>query len=548
MNSRRPHSRFTWRGAALFVTGAALVAAAWGLAEARHHWRQNAKYSTEKRPPLAVVPRVPEQPNPDSKVAETSASTSPNRAKVEPDARDKLAKLTARLERDSENVEALRDRGLIYYETGDFDQAEVDLALTLKLAPSQPSVWAAYGYLKQLRNRPDDAIVAYDTAIDLGLKNAEVFCNRAELRRKSKQYRDAIADWNAAIALLPHEGGSKRERELRFQLYNGRGCSWAALGSFDKALQDFEQLAELQPNWPFPHAEVARVHFARHDYDQFTSCLWRAIRLNPDDAGKDYELATDSQLSADALSHGEEQVRMMLKDRPALAEHVSPGDEIWTWTVRRFGGEGTGMLVDWNSSDPSPFEADFGRSRTAGHAQIRVREVLPASPSGQADRFQRFWVRVVFELHNVGASADFRCIDRKATSGDIGREEYVFAKCRTEDRAAERTRAFYLKLFLPLLRSKNKNLSATSAHQWYCFAFHPNDDARKSYWQARPHWAYYSTWFDLLRAEAEFKRGQFVQMTDHLDLVETQKNHLTSQQSDSLRYWRDLLREVQAAK
>ena len=539
MNSpgQHPERRRTisWRPIALFTVVAAIVAL--GLLAANLKWRRTTTNHTE--PPRAVAAAVnsDESSNPAEQRDEIPNTSDVDEVSAEPAGSAALSDLNIRLGRDPDDIEALIERGVVYYRRRDLEKSEADLALAAKLAPRNPRVWATYGYLQELRQRSDDAVAAYDKAISLGSKNVEILGNRAELRRKSKQYTDAIADWTTAIESLPEEVGSARERVLRSKFYYSRGCTWAALGRFDEALRDFEYFAELEPELPFPRAEIARVRFAQQEYEKFTASMLEAIRLNPDDAGQDYEPVTDRPLSAEAVKHGEEQVRKMLNDRPALAEHIVSGDEVWTWAVRKFAGEDTGTLVHWNASDPSPFEADSGNFRNDGHAQIRVAGVRADSSSEQKGSFERLWRCVVIELHKVAASETFRRIFQQALDGQISREEYILAICTTEDRSKQRTRAFYLKLFLPWMRSKN--LSPTSANNWYCFEFFRNDLARKAFWQRQRRWGYNSAWFDVLRARSAFERGDHAQMIKHLAILDACQGSLTSNQLVSLQYWKE---------
>ena len=525
----------------------AVVAAigAWGLIGAWHLWRRTVTDSTESIQAVALPVDNGARPSRVEQRTEIPHTSDVDEVSAEPASPAALSDLNIRLGRDPDDIDALIDRGVTYIRLRDFDKSEADLASAVKLAPGDPRAWALYGYLQELRQRPDDAVAAYDKAISLGSKNVEILGNRAELRRKSKQYTDAIADWTTAIELLSEEAGSARERMLRNAFYHSRGSSWAALGQFDQALRDFEHLVELQPELPIPRVELARVHFTRQDYDQFTTCMMEAIRRNPGDAGKEYEPSSDRLLTAEALKHGEEQLRTMLNDRPALGTHLVPGDELWSWAVRKFAGEDTGILVDWNPSMPSRFEADSGTSRlNALHAQIRVINILPDSSPGQDDSFELMWIRVVFELHNVAASDVFRSISQQAIEGTISREQYILAKCSAEDTSKQRTRALYLKLFLPWMRSKK--FTPGPFHEWFCLLFFRDDRAREAYWQRSPHWAYYSVSFDLLRARSEFGRGDYAQMTKHLDLVEARQGSLTSNQLANLRYWQDKAAHLRA--
>ena len=81
------------------------------------------------------------------------------------------------------------------------------------------------------------------------------------------------------------------------------------------------------------------AYFDQKDFDKGTADVLEAIRLNPGDLFVEYQLATNKELSPESLKHGEEQLRNMLRDRPAMAQFVSPQDKLWQWAVRKFAGE-----------------------------------------------------------------------------------------------------------------------------------------------------------------------------------------------------------------
>ncbi len=345
-------------------------------------------------PPHSAAPDADDSDNRDSSSAASSSNT-----------RLDIAELTAKLQTSPNDVEARIERARLYYRRDEFDKFEADLTLAAKLAPVDPRVWALYGDLQNLRNRRDEALAAYDKAIELGLKDVDVFCKRADLRRGMGKYSDAINDWTSAIGMLQDETDRDRERVLRRYLYHSRGRAWIELENWDQALIDFQHLLAIDPDSATPRAYFAHAHLARGEYDQFTACMLEAMRLNPGDVGVQYEPTSDRTLSPEALQHGEQQVRQLLHDRPEMGAHVVPDDELWTWAVRKFAGEDFPGLVSWDSSDPGPFPSDARRSKRGGGALVRLTNgQLDATPPRTED-FESLWSRLVFELHNVASSA-----------------------------------------------------------------------------------------------------------------------------------------------
>src|SRR5262249_28338360 len=148
-------------------------------------------------------------------------------------------------------------------------------------------------------------------------------------------------------------------------------------------------------------------------------------------------------LSAAALRHGEEQVRAMLRDRPAMAKYVRPGDVLWQWAVRKFAGGDVGVLGYWNSMDPSPQASDSIHSRRFGRFTIFIRGTGEPPEANRPRSFDELWSNVVFELHNVASRfPDHR--DR-ANSDRVTSEEYNATSSEEAEIAAQKTRAFYLR-------------------------------------------------------------------------------------------------------
>jgi Flp pilus assembly protein TadD len=114
--------------------------------------------------------------------------------------------------------------------------------------------------------RREEAIAAYEKASDLGRRDARTEQKLAQLRgdtryqqasettddatKREKLYRDAIKEWEAALAgdTVPY---------VHAKLLNNIGTAYDALGERDEALTRYRQSAELEPNAP-----VARYNFA----------------------------------------------------------------------------------------------------------------------------------------------------------------------------------------------------------------------------------------------------------------------------------------------
>ncbi len=55
----------------------------------------------------------------------------------------------------------------------------------------------------------------------------------------------------------------------------------------------------------------------------------------------------------------------------------------------------------------------------------------------------------MFELYNIANARDFSQLDKEVTQGKLSKKEFVARVIEIESRAAEKTRAFYIHVFLP---------------------------------------------------------------------------------------------------
>ena len=55
----------------------------------------------------------------------------------------------------------------------------------------------------------------------------------------------------------------------------------------------------------------------------------------------------------------------------------------------------------------------------------------------------------MFELYNIAGAETFSRIDSDAAEGKLSKSEFVTEMIQCESRAAEKTRAFYIRVFLP---------------------------------------------------------------------------------------------------
>jgi hypothetical protein len=171
------------------------------------------------------------------------------------------------------------------------------------------------------------------------------------------------------------------------------------------------------------------------------------------------ELKTN--LSAEELAFGEEQMAKMLKDRPELGRYVSKADPIWQFGSRAFAGAAIGEPILWKSGTPG----EGYRSESLGPFQgqqgyIRIRKTRAFGDGrGQLLSCEELWSCAVFEIENIRNHRAFDVLYRMALKGELTREEWIRENSRLEYGALRRTADDFKQLWLPMAR--NRSISIT---------------------------------------------------------------------------------------
>ena len=110
------------------------------------------------------------------------------------------------------------------------------------------------GILLSRAGRLPEAFSAYDTAISLRSGLAEAWLNRGIARLGVRDWEEAEADFNQALALgvrEPHKA------------YYHRALALDARERYPEAYADFQQALEIMPGWELPLQELERYQVVR---------------------------------------------------------------------------------------------------------------------------------------------------------------------------------------------------------------------------------------------------------------------------------------------
>ncbi len=196
-------------------------------------------------------------------------------------------------------AEAFNHRGVAYFQLGDLIGAQADFSAAIRLNRGFAEAYNNRGNVRQLVGDTEAAKVDYDEAIALNSQLVELSSNRrviadvgdttaaesvilerstdsaatyrrcAEVRLKAGQIEAAIAEYTAALTIVP----------TAHALYQ-RGKLYAKAGKTTRALADFDQAIECSPDYGQVYGDRAQLRFQRQDLtgaladiDQATSLL-----------------------------------------------------------------------------------------------------------------------------------------------------------------------------------------------------------------------------------------------------------------------------------
>ncbi|MBN2581345.1 MAG: tetratricopeptide repeat protein [Pirellulales bacterium] len=250
-----------------------------------------------------------------------------------------------------------------------------------------------------------------------------------------------------------------------------RGQAALRQGKLDEALAAYDAACKLRPREAKFVGMRAVVLLKKGDYPRGIAGLKEAIRLHPGDVGPKYRPRSDKPLAPEAIKHGREQVRRMIRDRPPMAQYPKEAGFLRTFAARKFAGESLGTLIDWDPAPPLHSDAEHVAPTAHEHGNI-VLELY--GPRRRQRSFEELWAGAIYELHNINYSKHYVDFHRRAAAGNVTRRQFVAGIVKYEVLAAQETRAFYAELYLPFVE---KNKLSTDPSLWFAEWWEQPDEA-----------------------------------------------------------------------
>jgi TPR repeat protein len=171
-----------------------------------------------------------------------------------------------------------------------------------------------------------------------------------------------------------------------------------------------------------------------------------------------------------AATPGEEQLDLVLRDRPQLQTVVQKGSPIWTWLKTAFEGANLGYQIEWRN-DATGLRISGSSSISSAYADVNEKayvEVDGINEEGPATGTERsaeeILSNLVFELNNVRHGPEKQKLDEQARAGTISHDDFIRACFREEYLADRETADFYHTIWVPFCKAKGLEPHPTPWH------------------------------------------------------------------------------------
>jgi len=213
-------------------------------------------------------------------------------------------------------------------------------------------------------------------------------------------------------------------------------------------------------------------------------------------------------LSEDDITFGREQVRLMLRDRPAMAEYVVIDDQIYNWCARQFACGACGYRTNWSNAELVGTKALHIPATIISPGVFRLASTKTERGITKKRRFEDLWASAIFEFHNLANDAAFGELDEKVLRGVIRRDEYIEANFCLECQASHATQEFFLSTFFDHMQSHQ--IEANPTHWYFHEAYFCSpQESLRYFWNRDAYpWATYGKGFDLLVDFREMNEGK----------------------------------------
>ena len=202
--------------------------------------------------------------------------------------------LTKVLELNSDYVEAYYNRGFAYLNIGEYQDARANFKKALDL--KQDYTEAKWGlqetelYLKSIK------------LIDPNAANAKAYYNRGFARLNISKFKEAIDDFDKVLELDPNYT----------EAYHKRGAAKFSIELYKSAVADYNKVIQLNPEFPSVYTNRGEAKIKLKQYKSAITDCDKAIQMDPHDTYA-YYIRADAKFYMGDIEEGKLDLKIALK-------------------------------------------------------------------------------------------------------------------------------------------------------------------------------------------------------------------------------------------
>ncbi|MGD9161507.1 MAG: tetratricopeptide repeat protein [Desulfobacteraceae bacterium] len=121
------------------------------------------------------------------------------------------------------------------------------------------------------KGKTDKAISAFNKAIELNNKGAEIYLFRGKAYTVKNGYEQALNDYNRAIELAPEYAVA----------YNNRGFLFYKKQEYKRAIDDFRKAIKIKPKYYYAYLNRGNAYYMEMNFRKAISDYKKVIKINP---------------------------------------------------------------------------------------------------------------------------------------------------------------------------------------------------------------------------------------------------------------------------
>lgn len=189
--------------------------------------------------------------------------------------RECIVNATKALEINSEEWLAYQDRALCYDSVENYNESILDYKTYIEHDATDSIVWYDLGIAQKHIGDLEGALYSYSKALELNPDYYQAHINRGGVYNAMKEYKKALADFNAAL-----EFG-----DIAFA-YSGRGEAYYGLEQYDKAISDYKMALSLYPGRAYYYCMLSLSYFEIGEYQNSLDAGLASNEIDPSCGGQ----------------------------------------------------------------------------------------------------------------------------------------------------------------------------------------------------------------------------------------------------------------------